>query len=194
MLASLGRSGRIQTLAPSTIEKKLPSIGCTCSRRRVAGCERCLLSASNRTLSSPLETPHARSAGGLSQLRLHSLDDGNADAQFPGDLLHPVPGSESMMYSKQRQATLICDSVGMNQSYRHCFLAARSRDGYSDTRSATFSLIDLTDISVLKTWLRQFALTEAAPAHYLLIAACFAAGHADYRPGSFSGKEIPDDD
>ena len=44
------------------------------------------------------------------------------------------------------------------------------------------------------TRLRQFARTEAAPAHYLLIAACFAAGHADYRPVSYNRKEIPDDD
>src|SRR5580692_7247785 len=44
------------------------------------------------------------------------------------------------------------------------------------------------------TRLRQFARTEAAPAHYLLIGACFAAGHADYRPVSYNRKEIPDDD
>ena len=42
--------------------------------------------------------------------------------------------------------------------------------------------------------MRQFARTEAAPAHYLLIAACFAVGHADYRPVSYNSKEIPDDD
>jgi pimeloyl-ACP methyl ester carboxylesterase len=44
------------------------------------------------------------------------------------------------------------------------------------------------------TRLRQFARTEAAPAHYLLIVACFAAGHADYRPVSYNRKGIPDDD
>jgi hypothetical protein len=32
------------------------------------------------------------------------------------------------------------------------------------------------------------------PAHYLLIAACFAAGHPDYRPVSYNRKEILDDD
>jgi hypothetical protein len=43
------------------------------------------------------------------------------------------------------------------------------------------------------TRLRQFARTEAAPAHHLLIGACFTA-RADYRPVSYNRKEIPDDD
>ena len=45
---------------------------------------------------------------------------------------------------------LIRDSVGRNQSRRHCSLASRSGAGYSDTRSATFCSIDVTDISRLK--------------------------------------------